>query len=35
MAIMRTGYMDHEAGEVMIGQGYEPEHAKRRVFGGF
>jgi hypothetical protein len=22
MAIMRTGYMDHEAGEVLIGQGY-------------
>jgi hypothetical protein len=22
MAITRTGYMDHEAGEVLIGQGY-------------
>ncbi len=22
MAIIRTGYMDHEAGEVLIGQGY-------------
>ncbi len=22
MAIMRMGYMDHEAGEVLIGQGY-------------